>query len=465
MKFIFAVIGGLLAAASVLATLWKPSYPDERIELIWCTSDNPVCRRQIAVFNEMQDTYRVIVDPQPTTIAKTAVQCIAGVGPDLMDAWTPTQLYIFVRAGMALDLTDAFASRGISAESFWPVSRTTIECDGRIYGHPANVHAPVMWINKKIFRENHIPLPADDWTWDECIAIAKRLTQYRPDGRIKHFGLVLDHQDWRDIFLPQFGARMYNDAGTRCMLDSPEAAEAMQFYQDFIHKHRVSPDRNAAMNLASQGGFGTEKSISMFASGMGAMAPGGRWWLCIMRDKAYKDLELTAVQLPKGRVPEVYGTARATLVNKAGRNIEGALQFIEFMHSETFNRLVNEEADALAPVVAYHYPPHEEHFLHNPAFPAEDYHLEFREAMEHAVPNHVSPFVSGEREMQLLIVVEDLIFGNLKTGAEAMRDCATELNKSIMETLRESPEQLQRYRSLVDAGAQPAWDDPADAPW
>jgi ABC-type glycerol-3-phosphate transport system substrate-binding protein len=190
------------------------------------------------------------------------------------------------------------------------------------------------------------------------------------------------------------------------------------------------------------------------------MAIGGRWWLVALRTKEYAHLRLGAVPMPVGPTRRIFGGGRTTLVNKYGKNPEGAMAFVEFMHGKEWNDLVNSGADALAPVMKYNYT---DDFLHNPEHPEEDYNAVWRTALEQADPEEVSYYVNGAAVDRILRQKRDMIRMEADVPA-ALRDATRQINAAIVEQLKGDPELKTRYYEELARGAKPAWDRPEDAP-
>jgi ABC-type glycerol-3-phosphate transport system substrate-binding protein len=184
--------------------------------------------------------------------------------------------------------------------------------------HPANVSAPATCTTSGFFEAG--PYPRPDWTWDEFIDIAQRLT--KRDDRASDSLVSWGHSLPNEYKLFLHMGPVYNEWGTRSALDAPQAGEAVQFMQDFIHKHRVAPTLSDENSMASAGGWGTN-IISLLAVEKGAMAIGGRWWLLTLRNKDYANLRLGVVELPKGPSGRIVGNGKATLVNKAASTLTG----------------------------------------------------------------------------------------------------------------------------------------------
>ena len=450
-----------LSLMSVVAWQWQPRYTTDKIVLTWVCDDAPIRRDIVQMFNEQNDIYEVVLDPQNMGMEKVIVQSIAGVGPDLFDSYAPIQLMAYVRSDIAYDLTDDFEAMGIHPDQIWECTRPTYIFEDRIYGHPGNANAFGIWYNKNIFDEKGVPYPEPGWTWDEFIDTAKRLTEYDEQGRPRRYGFIgpWDPSLYETI-LRQYGAHYYTPDGTRCILDSPEAIAAMEFAQSLIYEHRIMPTPAEESAMAAAGGW-APGVLSLFGAERGAMATGGRWWLLLLRDASYNHVNYSAVPMPVGPSAATVGGGRATLVNKKTPHLEGCLQFIEFLHGEEFNQTVNRYADALPPVKKYAYA---EEFVFNPDYPNEDFHKMWRLAAEAAEAVDSTPFVNGAVVNQIITLQTDLMRFGRKNAADAMRDAARQINAAIVEQITIDPTLYKRYMELVEQGARPAWDRPEDAP-
>ena len=122
--------------------------------------------------------------------------------------------------------------------------------------------------------------------------------------------------------------------------------------------------------------------------------------------------------MPCGPSCTIPGGARSTLVNARSENQEGALLFLEYLHSAEWNNLINQQADALAPVIEYNYT---EDFLYNPDHPEEDYNDVWRTALENSVPEDISPYINGQKVERILLKQTDLVRAGGKSGPAAMK--------------------------------------------
>ena len=82
----------------------------------------------------------------------------------------------------------------------------------------------LLYYNRKLFDDAHEPYPSADWTWDEYIDSAKRLTRTGPDGRTVVWGSHIISGWWGEwlTLVRQSGGDLFDSAVTRCLLDALE---------------------------------------------------------------------------------------------------------------------------------------------------------------------------------------------------------------------------------------------------
>ena len=446
-RFFLATFLILLALSGVAWKLTPDDTAGGKIPLIWCSDDNPLRRGQMIPFNRQYTQYDLRLDPANAYIEKIIVQSIAGVGPDLFDCYSPNQLVAYVRSGIAWDVTDELTKLGIDVKSeTWSAVHPDCMLDGRVYGFPVNAAANATWFHKDLIEKSNVALPSGAWTWEQLIPIAKKLT-IRNGDRVTQWGLFIDWDPNFKQFIKQWGGRMYSKDGTRCTIDSPECVAAIQFMHDLIYKYQVCPRPGDEDAMSASGGWGSGRgtSITFFGARRGAMALGGRWWLCRLRDKDYAHLQLGAVESPYAKHRVFLGYGKATLINKNSPRREHALKFFEYLHSPDYNKLINHQADGVGPVKQSI---EGDDFLHDPDYPYEDYNHVWRAMLQASVPEETSPFINGTVANRHIVKQLDLIKANSKDVEPALRDAAKIINDTIAENIRISPELRARYDAL-----------------
>ena len=448
MRRVFAGIAVVLAGMSLVAWYRAPKdAASDKIVLTWVSDDNPARRNQVALFNKLYPQYEVRLDASNMGIEKILVQSSSGVGPDLFDSMGGAQPATYARSGVAWDVTDELRKRGIGPELTWPFTTASFMVDGRVYGFPCNAVACGVWYHKDVFDKLGVPHPPQTWTWPEFLEIAKKLV-VRENGRIVQYAMVGMGNQIPEELMRTFGGRRFNDSGTRSALDSFENAAGLQYWLDLMYVHEVMPTPMAESAMATQGGWGSG-AITLFGAKRAAMALGGRWWLCILR--AYDGLSLGVVEFPFERVANIAGGSRATFINAHSPRREHALVFLEYLAGEPYSQLINEQADAFGPLRRLSNTPE---FLHNPAYPAEDYNHIWATIAEKAVPEETSPFINRDVETLIFTRQLDLIRNRQKTPREGLAQAARDVDAEIQRNIRKDPALKQRYEEAVSKERQ-----------
>lgn len=437
-----------------LLSLWvadraRPAGPPGTVELVWVSDDNPARKEQIQLFEQFAARHghpelRCRLDPANGGLDKVIIQTVGGVGPDLFDVYGKTQLRAYAEAGIPWDVTEKAGAAGIGPEVLWPSMRREAMQEGRQYVFPTNCGPFVLFYNKAVFDRAGIPYPHGDWTWNQFLAICRKLTRRRADGRGTEtygvFGLDARELIWQN------GGHVFSPEGTRCVVDSPEAVEAAQWYVDLFAKERVAPSPAEENAMATAGGWG-QGTLTLFTSGRIAMFRGGRWGL--IRYREIPDLRVGICPLPFRKRKAVQLAWRATAVNPRGPHREEAFLFLRYLASKAYCEQINRSADANAPVEEYC---HTGLFLHDPLHPEEDYNRLWIDEMACARSFEQSPFVSPFVSDRILDNHIEQMRNGLETPAQAMHAAAVEVNAQVKRTLSKEPPLRARYEATVGRG-------------
>ena len=288
--------------------------------------DRPMFEKLLARFHELHPDIRVrpmwVPGSQYQTKLKTLIA--AGKAPDIFwsgDVWVAYELPFLA------DLTDLFERdrAEIDPDDIYPELLNACRYDGRQLLMPRWFNVALLYYNRKLFDEAGEPYPTNQWTWDDYVAAAKRLTRRAPNGRdVEIWGSTIVTGWWGEwlIYVRQAGGQLFTDDLNRCLLDSPQAITGMQFYYDKIYKHGISP----------RPGFGPDGG---FISGKIAMELGGHTgnWIGFNQ---IAGLDWDIQVLPRGPVArrggefaiDSFGIAKTSPVR------EQAWQFIKFLSSK-----------------------------------------------------------------------------------------------------------------------------------
>lgn len=452
--FISAII--LFTALSFIAQWRKPqSSPAGKTMLTWVTDDNPARREQMALFREFcvakgRPDIDIKLDPTNAGMDKVVVQSVGGVGPDLFDMYERGQLVSYHDAGILEDLTDTANRRGFGLDILWPALRDAATVDGRQYSMPTNCASTALFYNKDLFDKLGVPYPKGDWTWDEFVETAKRLTRRKADGRgYESYGVMgygIEECIW------QAGGRFFSDDGTKCVLDSPEAVAGARFYHDLQYRHHVMPTAAEESAMSSAGGWGTG-SLNYFMGGHIGMIVSGRF--AVIQWRKYPNLRIGVAPMPHGREHANRLLWRSTGVNVRGKNKDASMLFAEFLASEPYNRNINSGGDGLSAIPRYADTPE---FRFDPRFPNETDNALWIEQMKHSKGLEMTPYASPFITQTITDGQRDLIRSGKVDPETAMKTAARKINALIQRNIERDPVIRERYltdKARTNGGAKP----------
>lgn len=172
----------------------------------------------------------------------------AGNHPDIMAIDSPN-LALYANSGSLLSIDSNMKEEG-NIEDIPEGVLKGLTYKDQIYLAPIVESSIALFYNMNIFREAGIPFPSGDpdnpMTWEEVLEIAKKINNpakgvigIDPAGG---FGVGEGPAYFKMPILWQFGADVISPDGSTAegYLNSKEALEALQFYQDLYFKHRVA---------------------------------------------------------------------------------------------------------------------------------------------------------------------------------------------------------------------------------
>lgn len=280
-----------------LATMFENEHPNIRLHLLWV----PPAQYQIKL--------------------KTLIA--ANMAPDIFwcsDAWVAYEFPFLA------DLTP-FVKRDakeLDLDDFYPELLAACKYNGRQMLLPRWFNVSLLYYNRTLFDQAHVPYPSEDWTWEDYIRTGQRLTHYQADGIPDVWGSGIMAGWWGEwlIYVHQAGGNLFSDDMQHCLLDTPQAIRGMQFYLDKANKFKISP----------RPGFGPD---SGFISGKLAMDMGGHTgnWATFNQ---IPDLDWDIQILPRGPATRRGGEFAIDTfgISKRTRHLEEAWQFIKFLVSK-----------------------------------------------------------------------------------------------------------------------------------
>jgi multiple sugar transport system substrate-binding protein len=205
---------------------------------------------------------------------------------------------------------------------FYPAAREAVTVEGKVRGFPALVDNLCVAYNKKVFKDAGEPEPTGNWTWDQFVAIAKRLTN--PAKGIYGTGWPADGGEdcvWRIYpMIWDLGGSIVDNSGEKVGFDGPSGLKALQTIQQLGAAKLVYPDTKP----------GSETMYQIFNSGKMAMVATGPWQLPDFIDAK---TEYGVVPLPSysGQRVTIAGPDTWTVFDNGSAKVKAAVTFLEFL--------------------------------------------------------------------------------------------------------------------------------------
>ena len=215
-----------------------------------------------------------------------------------------------VDRGSALDLAPYLGRVGVDPARYDQTLLAVFRRGAGLYALPKGYTPVVIAYNKDLLDRAAIPYPTDDWTWDDFLRVAKRLTRDTDgDGSIDEWGSAFDPR--LALWLPWIwsgGGDVLCADGRRASgcLDSRATVEALRWYAGW---------RSAGLSPRIQDARDAPGAIArLFASGHLALMTTGHWAIPGLR------ASVAAGRLHVGFValPHRAGVAPATVLYVSG---------------------------------------------------------------------------------------------------------------------------------------------------
>lgn len=231
----------------------------------------------------------IINEPGDRAMDKLQQMVAAANPPDVMSIHGAYFIPLAAR-GALLDLDPLIeGDASFDLQDFYPQLVELCRYEGKLHSLPRYTSVYVLFYNEDLFDAAGLDYPSVGWTWDNYLAAARKLTVDDPDPERRRFGTVIDF--WGARIYPWIwagGGEILDAEGRRCLLDSPESQEALQFLVDLRHKWHVCPPTTMAER---------RQNIAMFVNGQVAMFQTGAW--DIQQMKEAKALRWNIAPLPK----------------------------------------------------------------------------------------------------------------------------------------------------------------------
>ena len=385
------------------------------------------------------------LDAASNDLNKKLVQGVSGVAGDVIEAYSGgKQMQYLAAAGMLADVTESARRLGFGPDQTYPALAPALFVDGRQYAFPRNPAQVMYWVNKETFEKAGQPLPPSRWTIEEFEKRGKAFVDAANKPGQQQMVFFADRACKIEL-RRSMGLSMFNETLTRCTLDDPRNARAMELIHKWTYTDHILPSAADKASFETEGGWGGA-SFQLFKSGRYALFASGRWALMLFRK--FGAMQLAVVEPPHAGLPNTILSGGQSTVYRASPHREYAELFLAFMASEDYNMQIVRDGDGLPPNPKY---TDNELFRRPPDHPNEwgCHEAYVNAAKDIAIVQSFSPFVLPVTVERYDTMAEEEVMNDRATPQDAANRCAERVNEEIQRTLRESSGLRKRYEELA----------------
>ena len=331
---------------AALPTATKPPAPPVKapatIEfLAWGdTTDGPAWEKLAPAYQAKYPNQVVKVTPvaDPNNNYYTKLQTMfAGGSPPNLASFQGWEWQVYADKNLLAPIDDYIKRDKLTGP--YPTGYTSVDQSvlrkGKTYLVPLQMATMVMFYAKKIFDEAAVPYPKDDWTYDQFVELAKKLTS----AEKKRFGYQANGNWYRDIgWIVTSGKREFDNIidPKKAQFGDPAVMNIIQTVAyDMPHTFKAAP------NPTDTSGANT------INTGACAMKYEGPWFMPQLNTPALreqkKEVVFDVVRMPKtaaaGRPHR--GWAEGVALPKSDKQ-DAAWDFAAYLVSEEGNKLYSE---------------------------------------------------------------------------------------------------------------------------
>lgn len=282
--------------------------------------------------------YDGVVEPKDNS-EKFQILVAAGTMPDV----SVTHTAFLQQYPHFSDLSPYLAKdRTLKADDYFPTIfgafKVPVNGVARQIGIPREVHATIMYYAKNAVEAAGLKEPTKDWTHTDFVDYGLKLTDWNPDPQQAKWAVEnmtnLGGASAGLAMFWQFGAEFFSPDGKQCIIDQPQAREALQWLADLV-KLRIAP---SPAETAASGLTGSQQA--KFATGRFRMYASNQNTAPVGTNAVPFDWDLQAVpQVPgKKRATRMAGNAYGIITNGKNKNPDLGWELIKYFVGEEGSR-------------------------------------------------------------------------------------------------------------------------------
>ncbi|MEF3306945.1 extracellular solute-binding protein [Paenibacillus sp. GYB003] len=345
-------------------------------------------------------------------VTKLASMIEQGEGPDLffMSDSHLRQFYEIDKLGLIEPYEPSQFAPGQSYGKLFDI----FTVDGTLISVPIHFSPIVICYNKDMFEAAGIDRSDPIRTWDDLLEVAKACTaEPNEDGVIDQYGFCFSSSTNRwPAFLLQNGARFVSDDKSRSVFGDERNVEALQFCNDLMYKHQVSPIYSHSSSYLAEQIFKRKRCAMILST------------YYFMNEFRGMDLRWDVLPVPKNREKATLLLCGSLAVSKHSDKIKVAQSFIDYFVGDEAQTLLKRTGCTIPALRSVA----EDDSLLNPDIHPEHYNT-FIDAVEHSY----SHLELGITNKYISIMHDELhmLWANMDTAEDVCRRIEERMNRAL----------------------------------
>ncbi|UOE94423.1 ABC transporter substrate-binding protein [Alkalihalobacillus sp. LMS39] len=156
-----------------------------------------------------------------------------------------TELYTLLDMDAIVPIDEFAGANDEFINDFFPAFLENSQTNGKTWSVPFQRSTIVLYYNKDAFEEAGLDPEKGPETWEELTEYAKKLTKKDASGNVERWGVEIPTSGFPywlfQGFALQNGKNLMSDDGKEVYFDTPENVEALHFWLELAHDHKVMP--------------------------------------------------------------------------------------------------------------------------------------------------------------------------------------------------------------------------------
>ena len=167
--------------------------------------------------------------------------------PPVLSVLLSTDMFTLIDEDAIVDWTGLATSADDQAwmKSFYPAFMENSQTGGKVWGIPFQRSTIVLYWNKDMFKDAGFDPNKAPANWKEMLQYAQKLTKRDAAGNVTQWGVQVPSSGFPYWLFQGFttpnNVALMNKSGNQTYFDNPGVIEALQYWVDLSHKHKVMP--------------------------------------------------------------------------------------------------------------------------------------------------------------------------------------------------------------------------------